>query len=133
MVKLLLILLLVAYRPQEEQFVPSVEEYISPHEDLTTPVHVTWYINPNGNHTANGGNTFIGSCASNREHLGDVACLYSIEGYFIGYLDCNDTGSAQGLKDGTTIDIYADNLEQIYRTAEEWGTEYYVLWVEADG
>ena len=41
MVKLLLILLLVAYRPQEEQFVPSVEEYISPHEDLRHKVNVT--------------------------------------------------------------------------------------------
>lgn len=133
MVKLLLLLLLVAYRPQEEQFVPSVEEYVSPHEDLTTPVHVTWYVNPNNNPTANGGTTHIGSCACNREHLGDIACLYSIEGYFIGYYECNDTGGTEGLKNGTVIDIYADSLDEIYRAAEEWGTEYYVLWVEADG
>lgn len=133
MVRLLLLLLLVAYQPRQELYVPSVDEYVTPHEDLTTPVKITWYLNPNGNKTANGGTTHIGSCASNWEHMGDIAVLYSQEGYFIGMYEVNDVGGTEGLKNGTVIDIYADNLEQIYRTAEEWGTEYYVLWVEADG
>ena len=37
------------------------------------------------------------------------------------------------IKNGTVIDIYADSLEQINRTAEEWGTEFYVIWIEAEG
>jgi len=131
MLKLLIFILAMALR--EEPYVPSVEEYVSPHGDLTEPVVCTWYINPNGNHTASGGNTFKGSCAASREHIGDVAALYSKEGYFIGYFDCNDTGGTEAIKAGKVIDIYADSIEEIYRAAEEWGTEYQVLWIEADG
>jgi hypothetical protein len=65
--------------------------------------------------------------------MGDIAILYSLEGYYIGTYEVNDTGSAQWLKDGTCIDIYVENLEQMYRMAEEFGTEYYIQWIEAEG
>ena len=129
----LIILLAMLVRYEQNKYVPPASEYVSPHEELTEKVTVTWYINPNGNHTASGGNTFKGSCASSRDHIGDVAALYSKEGYFIGYFDCNDTGGTEAIKTGKVIDIYADSIEEIYRAAEEWGTEYQVLWIEADG
>ena len=132
MLKLLIILVLMV-RQESNMYVPPASEYVSPHEDLTEPVLVTWYINPSGNHTASGGNTFKGSCASSREHIGDVAALYSKEGYFIGYFDCNDTGGTEAIKQGRVIDIFANDIEEIYRTSEEWGTEYKVVWIEADG
>jgi hypothetical protein len=131
MLKVILLTLFLIYQKQNE-YVPSVEEYVSP-PDLREPVHATWYINPNNNHTANGGNTFIGSCASNREHLGDVAALYSSDGWFYGYLDCNDVGGTEGIKNGTVIDIYAEDIDQIHRTAEEWGTEFYIVWIDSEG
>lgn len=118
---------------EQNKYVPPVSEYVSPHEDMREPIKATWYVNPNGNKTANGSSTFIGSCASNREHLGDVAALYSIEGYFIGYLDCNDCGGTEAIKAGNVIDIYAEDLDQIKRTAEEWGTEFYIVWIKAEG
>lgn len=132
MIQIILIALTLIHCEQNK-YVPPVSEYVSPHEDMREPIHATWYVNPNKKRTANGSRTFIGSCAASRDHLGDVAALYSIEGYFIGYLDCNDTGGAEGIKNGTVIDIYADSLEQINRTAEEWGTEFYVIWIEAEG
>ena len=132
MLKLLIILVLMV-RQESNMYVPPASEYVSPHEELTEPVLVTWYINPNGNRTASGGNTFKGSCAASREHIGDVAALYSKEGYFIGYFDCNDTGGTEAIKQGRVIDIFANDIEEIYRTSEEWGTEYKVVWIEADG
>lgn len=131
MVKLFLFILIMALKPKP--YVPSVEDYVSPHDDYRQEIHVTWYVNPNHNKTASGGETFIGCCASNKEHLGDIACLYSIDGYFIGYYEATDTGGAEWLENGTCIDIYVDDLGQMYRMAEEWGTEYLVHWVEADG
>ena len=129
----LIILLAMLVRYEQNKYVPPASEYVSPKEELTQPIHVTWYVNPNGNRTASGGTTHIGSCASNKEHMGDIAILYSLEGYYIGTYEVNDTGSAQWLKDGTCIDIYVENLEQMYRMAEEFGTEYYIQWVKADG
>lgn len=129
----ILILLLLALHQEPEPYVPSIEEYVSPHDDMRTPIHVTWYINPNNNRTASGGMTFKGSCAASKDHIGDIAAIYSSEGYFIGYFDCNDTGGATGIKNGTTIDIYADSLDEIYRAAEEWGTEFQIVWIKAEG
>ena len=133
MLAILIALALTFIQPAEEEFVPTVEEYVSPHGYLWEPIHVTWYVNPSHNKTANGGNTFIGSCAASPDHIGDVAALYSIEGYFIGYLDCNDTGGAKGIKNGTVLDVYADSEEEIHRAASEWGTEFYVVWIKAQG
>ena len=132
MIQIILIALTLIHY-EKNKYVPPVSEYVSPNEDMREPIHATWYVNPNGNKTANGSSTFIGSCASSREHLGDVAALYSIEGYFIGYLDCNDTGGAEGIKNGTVIDIYAEDLDQIKRTAEEWGTDFQIAWIKAEG
>lgn len=131
MVKLLLLLLLVAYKPQEEQFVPSVEEYVSPHEWQPQEIKLTYYI-WTGNRTASGVYPKIGMCASNREHLGDVAVIYNQDKECIGMFECTDIGGTEGLKKGFVIDIYAHDMETVYQFAEDYGTSGYVLWVEVE-
>lgn len=64
-----------------------------------------------GNVTANGSKVHTGGCACN-PHLGEVAIVYTTDGKFLGYYECNDTGSTEGLKNGTVIDIYRSNMTQ---------------------
>ena len=45
MLKLLIILVLMV-RQESNMYVPPASEYVSPKEELTQPIHVTWYINP---------------------------------------------------------------------------------------
>ena len=87
-------------------------------------VRCTCYI-PTGNPTASGIYPHEGIIATNREHLGESAMLFTIDGEFIGYFDSMDTGGHEGLKNGTRIDVYRDTLDRAY----EWVATYgdYVL------
>lgn len=98
-------------------------------------MHVTAYYK--GHHTANGSAVHEGGCACN-PHLGDVAIVYTTSGQYLGIYECNDTGSASGLVNGTTIDIYRSNLTRCQMlmkiTATESGSSMvYVKWVKGDG
>lgn len=114
-------------------YVPSADEYVSPHEYEPQLMHITWYLNPNGNKTASGKPTYLGSCASNKEHLGDMVALYDKEKNFICYLEVNDTGSAEGLQNGTSIDIFVETEEQMWAWVKAYGTEMYVQFIDSEG
>lgn len=114
-------------------YVPTVEEYISPHEYEPQLMHITWYL-PTGHKTADGTKTHIGICASNRENLGKTAILYRKDTKeYITTLEIRDVGGAEWLKNGTCIDIYVESEEEMYRQAKDFGTEVYVQIVDADG
>jgi len=95
-------------------------------------MHATAYCV--GHHTANGSAVHGGGCACN-PHLGDLAIVYTLDGKFLGYYECNDTGGTQGLQNGTVIDIYRKNLTQCQMLMKLLGAEQkvYVKWIEGNG
>ena len=97
-------------------------------EDLQK-VRCTCYL-PTGNRTADGTVPYEGICASNRDHLGDVAVLYSVDGEFIGFFECRDVGGHRKLRNGTAIDIYRDDMDRAWEWVGEWGDYVYMYWLE---
>ena len=85
-----------------------------------------------GHHTANGSPVHTGGCACN-PHMGDVAIVYTLDGQFLGYYECNDKGGTEGLKAGRVIDIYRNNLTQCQMFMKITGGKVYVKWIEGDG
>ena len=87
-----------------------------------------------GEITANGSKVHEGGCACN-PHLGEVAVVYTMDGDFIGYFECNDTGATKGLKKGTVIDIYRsdyDRCVELMKTIGKTG-KVKVQWIKGDG
>ena len=93
-------------------------------------MHTTDYCM--GHHTANGSKVHTGGCACN-PHLGDVAIVYTLDGQFLGYYECNDTGSTDGLTNGTVIDVYRNNLTQCEMYMKITGGKVWVKWIEGNG
>ena len=90
-------------------------------------VRCTCYI-PTGNPTASGIYPHEGIIATNREHLGESAMLFTIDGEFIGYFDSMDTGGHEGLKNGTRIDVYRDTLDRAYEWVATYGDYVLIEW-----
>ena len=85
-----------------------------------------------GETTANGSKVHEGGCACNT-HLGDVAIVYTTDGQFLGYYECNDTGGTDGLKNGTVIDIYRMNYTRCRMFMKVTRGKVYVKWIEGKG
>lgn len=102
---------------------------VTPWGDDLQKVRCTCYL-PTGNKTADGTVPYEGIIASNREHLGDVALLYSLDGEFIGFFECRDIGGHQKLRNGTAIDIYRDSMDRAWEWVGEWGDYVYIYWIE---
>lgn len=90
-----------------------------------------------GHTTANSSKVHAGGCACSRDHIGDVAIVYTLDGDFLGYYECNDTG-AGGVAAGTVLDIYRKNLTQCQSymriTQTNNGTnKVYVKWIHGNG
>lgn len=102
---------------------------VTPWGDDLQKVRCTCYL-PTGNKTADGTVPYEGICASNRDHLGDVAVLYSVDGEFIGFFECRDIGGHRKLRNGTAIDIYRDDIDRAWEWVGEWGDYVYIYWIE---
>lgn len=102
---------------------------VTPFGEELQKVRCTCYL-PTGNKTADGTVPYEGICASNRDHLGDVAVLYSVDGEFIGFFECRDVGGHRKLRNGTAIDIYRDSMDRAYEWIGEWGDYVYIYWIE---
>jgi len=89
-----------------------------------------------GHHTANGSAVHEGGCACSIDHIGDVAIVYTLDGEFLGYLECNDTGAeGGGVRAGNVLDIYKNDLESCQALMELIGKEQkcWVRWIEGNG
>ena len=102
---------------------------VTPFGEELQKVRCTCYL-PTGNKTADGTVPYEGICASNRDHLGDVAVLYSVEGEFIGFFECRDIGGHRKLRNGTAVDIYRDSMDRAWEWVDEWGDYVYIYWLE---
>lgn len=92
----------------------------------------TCYL-PTGNKTADGTIPYEGICASNREHLGMVAVVYDLDLRIVGFYECRDTGSHEGLQDGTRIDIFRETEEAVKEWQQTVGDYVIVQWVSGNG
>lgn len=86
-----------------------------------------------GHHTANGSKVHSGGCACSADHLGDVAIIYTLDGHFLGYYECNDTGGTPGLQLGNVVDIYRCNYTQCNSFMKITGGKVYIKWIEGEG
>ena len=87
-----------------------------------------------GHHTANGDAVYEGGCACNPEHIGDVAVIFSLEGEFLGYYFCNDTGKVGGgVRRGVVVDIYRTDLDRCQDWMEQTGGKCWIRWIEGEG
>ena len=102
---------------------------VIPWGDDLQKVRCTCYL-PTGNKTADGTVPYEGICASNRDHLGDIAVLYSVDGEFIGFFECRDVGGHRKLRNGTAIDIFRDDIDRAWEWVGEWGDYVYIYWIE---
>ena len=86
-----------------------------------------------GHHTANGSAVHHGGCACSKEHLGQVAIIYTLDGDFLGYYECNDTGGTEGLNNGVVIDVYRCNYTQCKSYMKLTGGKVWVKWIDGEG
>ena len=87
-----------------------------------------------GHHTANGSAVHEGGCACSIDHIGDVAIIYTLDGEFLGYFECNDTGAeGGGVRKGTVVDIYRTDYDRCVEWMELTQGKVWVKWIEGDG
>lgn len=95
-------------------------------------IRCTCYL-PTGNCTYDGTMPYEGILASNKEHLGDIALLWTVEGEYIGMFEARDIGGGQMLKDGTAIDIFREDMEGAKEWIATYGDYVRILWIPAEG
>ena len=92
----------------------------------------TCYL-PTGHRTADGTEPYEGIIASNRDHLGDMALLYTMDGEYIGMYECRDIGGSRMLRNGTAIDVYRDNMDRALDWVQTYGDYVLIIWIPAEG
>lgn len=95
-------------------------------------VRATCYL-PTGNKTADGTEPYFGICASNRDHLGDICLVWTMEGEWIGYFECRDVGGHKMLRNGTAIDIFQPDMESAKEWIATYGDYVNIIWIECEG
>ena len=68
-------------------------------------VRCTCYL-PTGHCTASGVIPYEGIIASNREHLGQMCMIFTMDGELIDIMECRDVGGHRKLRNGTATDVY---------------------------
>ena len=105
---------------------------VAPHLGEAQTVRCTCYI-PTGHCTADGTVPYEGIIASNKEHLGDMAILLTMDGDMIGVYECRDVGGHRKLRNGTAIDVFRDNLDRAWDWVRAYGDFVQIIWIPAEG
>lgn len=97
-------------------------------EKISTTAYCT------GHTTANGSKVHEGGCANSLDRIGQVAIIYSLEGEFLGYFECNDTGKeGGGVRAGNVVDIYRTDYDRCVEWMELTGGKCWIRWIEGEG
>lgn len=107
--------------------VKAEPEYIEPVKIRATCY--TW----TGNRCSSGIYPYEGVIAGRPEWSGYVAILYDMDMNYIGMFEFRDTGGAQSLKNGTSIDVYRDTLQGCYDWIDTYGDWLYIQVIPAVG
>ena len=110
----------------------TVQAETRPIPDGCQIMRCTCYL-PTGNKTADGTIPYEGICASNREHLGQVAVVYTMDMEFVGFYEARDTGSHEDLQNDTRIDIFRETEAGIREWQNTVGDWVIVQWVKGEG
>ena len=108
-------------------------------EEITEPqlIRCTCYTASEGAVTADGSKPIEGYISGKREWLGYLCVMYENDngkvGNLIGYFDFRDTGGAETLKNGKSIDVYRDSLEGCYDWIAQYGDYVFVQIIKAEG
>ena len=95
-------------------------------------MRVTCYL-PTGNRTADGTVPYEGICAARRDWIGKVAVVYDADMRYVGVFEIRDTGGHERIRNGSSIDIYRDNMERAREWIATYGDYMYVQIMEAEG
>lgn len=122
----------VVYLPLPKYEEPIADDVI---EESKVPerVKMRCTVYTGGGITKSGKKVREGYIASNNSNLGRVALLYTEDGEFIGAFECEDTGSAHWLKDGTAIDVYRESKSGCRDWISTYGDYVLVQWIDAEG
>lgn len=96
-------------------------------------IRCTVYTAPEGSITADGSKVREGIVAGKKDLLGYTAILYDEDMNLIGYFEFKDTGGHKGLKNGTRIDIFRNDLDSCNEWIEKYGDYVYMQIVKGDG
>lgn len=81
---------------------------------------------------AGGGYPYEGCIASSYDHIGDIAILYDQDMNLIGYFECKDTGGAWSIQNGTSIDVYRDNIDRAWDFIGQYSDHVYVQFIDCE-
>lgn len=122
----------IVYLPLPKYEEPTADDAIEESKvPERTKMRCTVYTG--GGITKSGKKVREGYIASNNSNLGRVALLYTEDGEFIGAFECEDTGSAHWLKDGTAIDVYRESKSGCRDWISTYGDYVLVQWIDAEG
>lgn len=79
--------------------------------------YATAYTTNEGSTTYTNEIPYEGGCAGSKEYIGKAVVLFqrlpgNKIGNIIGFYECNDTGGTEGIKNGTVIDVYKDDIDK---------------------
>lgn len=86
-----------------------------------------------GEITANGSKVHEGGCAASKEHMGDIAILYTLDGEYIGMYEVNDAGGTDAIRQGYVIDVYFKTYTRCKDYMALTQGNVYVKWVKGEG
>lgn len=86
-----------------------------------------------GHHTATGIPVHYGCMAVSKEHLGDVALLYTIDGEYIDLFEGNDQGGTDAIREGRVIDIYFPTYDECKEFMKLTGGVAYIKYISGNG
>lgn len=93
-------------------------------------MHFTCYCPESckGRITASGEEVREGIIAASKDHMGDYAEVYLMDGTLLGLYQCLDTGGNPGIQNGHVIDVWAPHLTKAKILMRITGGECYVRW-----
>lgn len=98
--------------------------------EMPTKIRCTCYTATEGSITASGEHVREGIVAGKRAWLGKVAILYDLDMNIIGIYEFKDTGAGidtdgdgkgDSIKNGKSIDVYRDTLDECYDWIRTYG------------
>lgn len=86
-----------------------------------------------GTHTATGVPVHYGIMATSKEHLGDVALLYTMDGEYIGLFECIDQGGTDAIRQGYVVDVYHPTYEECKEFMRLTEGKCYIKYISGKG
>lgn len=94
-------------------------------------IYVTAYCC--GTHTATGVPVHYGCMAVSKDHLGDVAILYTTGGEFIDLFEGCDQGGTDAIRESRVVDVYFPTLEECRAFMAYTGGVAYIKYISGEG